>query len=123
MPDDYQGRLKPLLDRIAPRYRKTAITIGDGWIDLVLELDRSLSLIAPDYRVLQIKEKFGELRFYYALPADADPDLLVAAREWVRAAEDHSTHICEECGRSGELRTERRWVRTLCDIHHTTKRS
>lgn len=37
----------------------------------------------------------------------------------IREAEERSAHVCEECGQPGELRTERRWIRTLCDTHDT----
>ena len=35
--------------------------------------------------------------------------------ELVRAAEEKSRAICEDCGEPGVLRTDRFWLRTLCD--------
>jgi hypothetical protein len=35
------------------------------WDNIILELDKEIAKLAPGYRLNQIKEKFGELRFYY----------------------------------------------------------
>jgi hypothetical protein len=34
-----------------------------GWRDLVLEIHRALLLVDPDYKIAEIKEKFGQLRY------------------------------------------------------------
>jgi hypothetical protein len=59
--------------------------------------------------VLQIKEKFGGLRFYY----DGGNDTIDGM---VRMAEAWAAHSCEECGSPGERRGGG-WIRTLCDVH------
>lgn len=61
-----------------------------------------------DYpRALQVKEKFGGLRFYMTSADDQIYDL-------IRKAEEESYSTCEYCGSNGELR-DTRWRRTLCD--------
>jgi hypothetical protein len=57
----------------------------------------------------QIKEKFGDLRFYVG-PA---PDHVHAA---IVEAERKSYTICEVCGVSGKSR-DGSWIKTLCDEH------
>jgi hypothetical protein len=37
----------------------------DRWKDIILEADEMLAYIDPNYRILQIKEKFGGLRYYF----------------------------------------------------------
>jgi len=59
--------------------------------------------------IVQIKEKFGTLRFYYEGGNDRVSTL-------VEFAETMSGCTCEECGSPGELR-QGGWVRTLCDTH------
>jgi len=59
--------------------------------------------------VLQIKEKFGGLRFYYG-----GGDATVSGM--VRMAEAWADTACEECGAIGKRRTGG-WIRTLCDYH------
>jgi hypothetical protein len=59
--------------------------------------------------VVQIKEKFGGLRFYY----DGGDDEISGM---VRMAEAWADHTCEECGNKGERRSGG-WIRTLCDVH------
>jgi hypothetical protein len=59
--------------------------------------------------VRQIKEKFGELRFYHD-GGDAKIDGMVAM------AEVWAAHTCEQCGKPGKHRTGG-WFKTLCDEH------
>jgi hypothetical protein len=59
--------------------------------------------------VLQVKEKFGSLRFYY----QGGDDYVQGA---VTLAENLTNHLCEECGGIGKRRSGG-WIRTLCDKH------
>ncbi|WP_350269432.1 hypothetical protein AAFP32_12685 [Brevibacterium sp. CBA3109] len=36
-----------------------------GWYQLILDLDNKIGSIEPGYKVDQVNEKFGGLRFYY----------------------------------------------------------
>lgn len=60
-------------------------------------------------KVVQIKEKFGGLRFYYD-GGDAE------IRGMVTMAEAWADKSCETCGAPGERRSGG-WIRTLCDHH------
>ena len=59
--------------------------------------------------VIQVKEKFGTLRFYY----DGGDDHIHGL---VRMAEAMSSVTCETCGVPGKQRSGG-WIRTLCDFH------
>lgn len=63
----------------------------------------------PQVVAVQVKEKFGTLRFYF----DGGDD---EVHGMVSMAEYMSKHTCEECGKPGKLR-HGGWVRTLCDEH------
>lgn len=84
---------------------------GDGWYKLIRELSKDLYKIkkVKDFKAIQVKEKFGGLRFYI------EPDSK-AAQELIDIAQENSFYICEECGESGALRIAG-WLRTLCDKH------
>jgi hypothetical protein len=69
--------------------------------------------LVPQVAVLQIKEKFGGLRFYY----DGGDDYI---RGLVSMAEVWASKSCEVCGAPGSSRGGG-WVRTLCD-HHEQER-
>lgn len=58
---------------------------------------------------VQVKEKFGTLRFYY----NGGDDIV---RGMVRMAESMSAVMCEECGAPGRSRRGG-WIQTLCDEH------
>jgi len=63
----------------------------------------------PQVVAIQVKEKFGGLRFYY----DGGDDQIFGM---VRMAESWAAQTCEECGESGTIRHDG-WMRTLCDKH------
>jgi len=99
--------LKPILDRIPPKWLKY-VQVGKGWEPIVLELNLRLAAIDPDYEVHQVKEKFGGLRYYSSL--DMHPEAAV----FIREAERLAAVTCENCGAAGRQRSGG-WVRTLCD--------
>ena len=110
--------------------------VGPGWRPLLLDLHTQLIEIDPEYEALQSKEKFGILRVYISVQGESHPtfdvtlipggqivtgtmeeggDAYSRAMDLVHNAERKSRVICEDCGEPGVLRTERFWLRTLCD--------
>jgi hypothetical protein len=86
--------LQPVLTRFAPGWGAD-IDCAQGWWPILADLDRQIAAIAPDYRVHQIKEKFGGLRFYYALDeVGSDPRI----DDLIEAAEQVAARTCELCG-------------------------
>lgn len=69
---EWAGDLERILTKIPPGWGRW-IDCGPGWYPIVVELDRQLEELAPSYQVHQVKEKFGVLRYYYALPEETDP--------------------------------------------------
>ena len=64
-------------------------------------------------RWLQVKEKFGGLRFYVNCRKEE------AIRQRTGIAAQESFRTCEICGQPGTLREARRCIKTLCDEHNT----
>lgn len=93
----------------------------DGWSELVRACHGELVSLDPEYAVLQVKEKFGGLRYYYATthePSDARAQLM---RNAVEKYERLSFSVCEKCGESGERTKDARgWWRTSCEAHRPT---
>jgi len=93
------------------------IDVDDGWKSLIEDLARGLDdlslKVSPEdlnmMYVVQIKEKFGGLRFYMSSCTEEMYDLIAQA-------ENDSYSICEKCGKSGKNRTGG-WYKTLCDEH------
>lgn len=87
----------------------------DGWKNIVLETDEMLNHVDPDYKIAQVKEKYGTLRYYFDSNCDygsVERKIMDAIIVW---AETLSAHTCEHCGKNGKLRTETYYMRTLCD--------
>lgn len=64
---EYAEDLRKILLRIPPRWGRW-ISCDSGWYPLIVELDKKLAEIFPDYELHQVKEKFGTLRYYIGLP-------------------------------------------------------
>lgn len=94
---------------------RPGIACGDGWFDLIDTLCERLQDWtdhngAPQIVAHQVKEKFGELRFYP--PRDASQE----QRGMIWMAESMSSRICEQCGRPGALMVAGA-VMTRCPDH------
>jgi hypothetical protein len=93
---------------------------GDGWEPIIRHLSEKLEPIAREtgLRAVQVKEKFGELRFYVR-GADGARVLPVAISKTVYAAisvaMEESSRTCEHCGAFGSIRKVEGWWATLCD--------
>jgi hypothetical protein len=90
--------------------------VGPGWQPLIEALHRDLSAVAPGYEIMQIKEKFGGLRYYIVLINNVTDAQRRAAYELVDTAERASQTICEECGTTEGVTNSAAygWYRTLC---------
>ncbi len=86
----------------------------EGWRDIVHRLYASIEAVSPGHKILQIKEKFGGLRYYVAVDNYADVEALI------RDAEAESFMTCEDCGQPCTV-TENGWISTLCDEHNPMK--
>lgn len=71
--------------------------------------ERSVPVVVQQVEALQVKEKFGTLRFYCSGGDDYTRGVL-------DMAEAMSGRTCERCGSPGKLRYDG-WARTLCDQH------
>ncbi len=117
--DDTAPEAAELVSNFGP-IDERGIDCGDGWFELVNRLSAACEKeidamaaagVAMEYwpRAVQIKEKFGTLRFR------VHGKLSEALRaEILKAEEVDSAHICEQCGAPGHLRSDP-WQRTWCD--------
>lgn len=100
----------------------------DGWKTIVEETDAMLAYLDPDYKIQQIKEKYGTLRYYYeGGKTRLVQDIMAAV---VRQAEYESAYSCEGCGNSSRgsnpskgttydptavLKVRSGWYKTICN--------
>lgn len=81
-------------------------SVGKGWAGIINNLYNAKP---KKVLVIQVKEKFGGLRFY----VDSAPDWYF---DLIRFYEHQSQEICEECGMEGEtIFLHGWWLKTLCD--------
>ncbi len=94
-----------------------------GWYSLIEESLAEIAKVYPNYKVEEVKEKFGELRIYIANPSvllteDEEQKEWIQHREAlkiVEAAIEKSRTICELCGKPALVRTVGRvWKMSRC---------
>jgi hypothetical protein len=88
----------------------------DGWYELIDALCRNIqfhinfnNVTRKDlhFKVKQVKEKYGTLRFYYS----GGDDIIY---ELTSSTEELSGHVCEVCGKKGCISEKKGWFKTLC---------
>lgn len=94
------------------------LQISAGWTTIVEDMCQKIDFLlqaAPDaeFEVIQVKEKFAALCFYYRLNGAPD-QVLEAVRQVVDATERASTETCELCGALGQLTVRNYWMSTRC---------
>ncbi len=116
---------------VSEQHNEVSLDVGNGWYDLLDILcaqvqhhidwkngsgqyekyrdSRKEGESVPQLTAVQVKEKFGTLRFY-AYGGDEKTSGMI------ELAEALSGRMCEECGASGKL-TKGGWIRTLCRRH------
>ena len=88
--------------------------VGEGWTKLLWNLCKSMEPVVVQgdedgtpFRILQVKEKFGALRFY-------TEGTSIEAWTLIQEACARSEAICEACGAPGSRCTIDAWIKTLC---------
>lgn len=99
-----------------PREPDCGVWCPVGWQPMVEELCSKLAKIVDEknliFRIDQIKEKFGGLRFYYSYEGERTNEI----SDLIREAEQRSFEICEVTGEEGELCIKNKgygWMKTL----------
>lgn len=102
---------------------------GVGWWALLEKAFADISAVMHSnpgmkFDVMQIKEKFGGLRFYCHVGRKEECELTQEKFEEARSqiyeivdsSERAANSTCEVCGEPGKRRNTR-WIKTLCDAH------
>ena len=88
--------------------------VADGWLPIVEEMLEYLK----DFpiRILQIKEKFGQLRVYYEYDTPVTHEQGILISRILQDAADKAAKTCEICGKPGKLKNDTH-MRVGCDEH------
>lgn len=99
-----------------PKQLAHGVSVDKGWVPLIDDLCKELIAAGVEFEAVQIKEKFGGLRFYTDWAEHMSDELAGKAYDIIGKYEDKSYCVCEVCGLPGSLRSGG-WVRTLCNLH------
>ena len=108
-----EERLHLVVSRIADGYEKY-VSCDKGWWPIIEQLDLRLAEIDPSYVIYQVKEKFGQLRFYYE---PSHPKFRASMQPIVDEMTEDAASICEVTGKPGKLMVRDapfKTFRTLC---------
>lgn len=120
MPTDageYTDGIMAILRRIPDGWGR-AVRVSRGWYPIIVDLDTRLATIDPEYKVWQVKQKYGGLRYYIESSNWEDRELEDRLNDLVETAEDLSYRTCEWCGTQDstvDARHLNAWIATLCD--------
>jgi len=96
-----------------------SLDIRAGWLDHVYQMHEALIAIVPNYSIIQIKEKFGALRYYInASECEHDSTKQFIVDSIINFGENMSKQICERCGKKYYTVSSRsfyHWTHTYCD--------
>lgn len=84
------------------------LAVGEGWFPLIKRLIEDLINLGWNKEIVDIKEKFGTIRFYINEGNDKIFNRIIDA-------EVESSKVCEISGKPGELRRVNGWYKTLCE--------
>lgn len=86
--------------------------IGRGWMDILYDLLFALEHLPTNgrrsFEVVQVKEKFGELRVYLSKGHAEASSMIDQATALSRAT-------CEGCGCASKVRSHGGWFTTMCN--------
>lgn len=82
------------------------IECGDGWYGIIDWLCSQLSK-EGNVQAIQVKEKYGGLRFYVSSATEGQ-------YKNIDSAESISYFICEHCGSPFDVSQTKGWIQTLC---------
>jgi hypothetical protein len=114
-PEDQLRLPRALAERVDKRFWNHA---PRGWWPLLGKLHLRLAGVDPEYKLAQVKEKFGALTIYpdddrYATRSGLRQELERVVAEFQRS----SSTVCEECGAAGKRHGDQQTggrIRTLC---------
>ncbi len=123
LPDD-DKKLEKLREEFPRVFRQLRnFECGDGWYDLVRKLAAHAEALASEAgldpesdawpQAVQVKEKFGGLRFYLA---GGTPEIHQKFFDQMMAVEQESRSICERCGAPGQVINDGGYVHTNCEL-------
>jgi len=115
--EELEARLKP--------HGIVGVAVGEGWKDLICDLVEKLDATGLEWKLHQVKEKFGTLRFYTEIEGGPSlqhvltfADQKAKAEEFhklIEAAEGKSHQTCEQCGKFGTRGTFGHLLQVACE--------
>ena len=99
---------------------------GDGWFDLIAKIATHISNTTKYCYAVQVKEKFGSLRFYVHYDVDINGEQTISEDQWksvqdyISDIESLSSKICEDCGVELDATNKESqkklgyWIRNIC---------
>jgi len=107
----------PLIDKLTSMINNKIEDIkkyNDGWLEnevITPEDHETNKKLMENFKIVQIKEKFGGLRFYVeGTEYKKHKDI----HGWIQFAEIMANYLCEGCGTNQGLGSTSGWMRTIC---------
>ena len=110
---ELQAEVEKLKSRIPEAFSKT-IDVDEGWYRIIVDCSKAIDAIHPHYKILQIKQKFGVLRFYLDIHGDATKEQCNQIYATIRKYEKIAEQTCEATGLRGvAMKSPYGWLKIL----------
>lgn len=93
------GKIQEELRQRIPEDWGREIHTEPGWNWILTDIHHKLHYMDPDYAIVQIKEKFGTLRFYFS-STHPNKTVIDIMEDIASRGETQSASTCETCGNS-----------------------
>lgn len=111
--NELQLELEPVKDRFVQDWPKI-IDVDEGWYQIIIDCDKELSDLDPNYQIYQIKQKFGNLRYYTKITQPFNEEVYFRTHSIVAKYESIAKCTCEVTGLPGVLmKSATGWYKTL----------
>ena len=115
--------MKDKYEQLCKKYPKifktNCITCGEGWYDIVEQVVKLIDNLTelnkyPPIEIVQIKEKFGQIRIYYTITDESTEAQDAFISGMIESAISFSGLICENCGNRSKVYNRNGWYSTIC---------
>lgn len=110
--DQLKRKFPKLFENAQEPFLSEGFRFDDGWYDIIHDMCSMLNTVVIEeeleFVIMQMKEKFGELRMYTIGGTDITEKIIDFT--WERSRE-----TCERCGSKGKVRKAKWCLQCLCD--------
>ena len=93
--DNYTEQVRKLNEHFFDPANNFGVECGKGWYKLIIDCHNELVAVDPGYKILQIKEKFNNLRYYITTTKEHQKQMLAITRRYEALSLEVDEHTAQ----------------------------